>query len=334
MSSFRWIDWTQPVISSNTDYGETAASSQNQSSLAFPWKAADGLHEGANCSWESAKDALPAWWKWAFPVTLCITHLKLYNKFSSYAHLTKNVSVYADSDMGRLIWQGQFAEESFADLECDFDDPIVTDVLWVVCSDAWASSNTYVGLGEVEITAREGVVQYAVQYLDWDDTVLKTENVDSGGSVEPPADPSREGYTFDGWSGQSTNVTADTTIRALYTKIEDRYLLTTLKSIVEGLSIPVETGVFSDTPPDLYVVLTPIVDTFELHADNRPENEVQEVRVSLFDKGNYLRTRDMIVNALLSSDITITDRRYIAHEDDTGYHHSAIDTAQVYNTEE
>ena len=40
------------------------------------------------------------------------------------------------------------------------------------------------------------------------------------------------------------------------------------------------------------------------------------------------------MSALLASEITITDRRYIAHEDDPRYHHSAIDVAQVYNTEE
>ena len=32
----------------------------------------------------------------------------------------------------------------------------------------------------------------------------------------------------------------------------------------------------------------------------------------------------------MNADITITDRRYIAHEDDTGYHHFAIDVAKDY----
>ena len=32
---------------------------------------------------------------------------------------------------------------------------------------------------------------------------------------------------------------------------------------------PVETGVFSDAAPDTYLVLTPLSDTFDLHADNR-----------------------------------------------------------------
>ena len=37
---------------------------------------------------------------------------------------------------------------------------------------------------------------------------------------------------------------------------------------------------------------------------------------------------------LLTAGFTITDRRYIAHEDDTGYHHYAIDVAKEYEQEE
>ena len=40
-----------------------------------------------------------------------------------------------------------------------------------------------------------------------------------------------------------------------------------------------------------------------------------------------------IEKALLEAGITITDRRYIGHEDDTGYHHFAIDTAKHYELE-
>lgn len=339
MSGYRWIPWTQPVLTDNDEYGIVSASSVNNPAtgqIAFPWKASDGLHEGSDCSWESAKDAIPAWWRWSFPVTLRIAHLKLYNKYSSYQHLTKNVSVYADADMSRLIGQGQFEDGPFTVLELELSEPVITDVLWVVCEDGYSARNTYVGIGEVEITALEGIKQCDVQYLDWDGAVLKAETVDFGSASTPPAAPVREGYTFDGWSESTAQVTSDMVVHALYSPVtvSDRYLLTTLKSILTNLSIPVETGVFTDTPPDCYAVLTPLYDSYELFADNRPVHEVQEVRISLFDKGNYLRTRDRILNALLSSEITITDRRYVAHEDETGYHHSAIDVAQVYNTEE
>jgi len=97
--------------------------------------------------------------------------------------------------------------------------------------------------------------------------------------------------------------------------------------------VPIETGVFSDTPPNKYMVITPLVDTFELHGDNEPGYEIQEARLSLFVKGNYTQLKKTIVCSLLSADFTITDRRYIGHEDDTGFHHNAIDVAKLYKLE-
>ena len=41
-------------------------------------------------------------------------------------------------------------------------------------------------------------------------------------------------------------------------------LLSEVKTIIESAGVPVETGVFSKTPPDRYTVLTPLSDTFDL----------------------------------------------------------------------
>ena len=43
-------------------------------------------------------------------------------------------------------------------------------------------------------------------------------------------------------------------------------LLSEVKQVVEQCDIPVETGVFSDVPPDTYAVLTPLSDSFDIHA--------------------------------------------------------------------
>ena len=104
-------------------------------------------------------------------------------------------------------------------------------------------------------------------------------------------------------------------------------LLSEIKAAVTGCGLPVETGVFSGEPPEEYVVVTPLADTYELHADNLPGYEAQEARLSLMRKGQ-------LSNALLAADFVITDRRYIGHEDDTGYHHYAIDVAKLYGLEE
>lgn len=111
-------------------------------------------------------------------------------------------------------------------------------------------------------------------------------------------------------------------------------LLSELNTIAESCGVPVETGVFSDAAPDTYLVLTPLSDGFDLHADDRLDIDTQEVRLSLFCRENYMRIKNTLVRALLAADVTVTDRRYIGHEDDTGYHHYAIDVAKSYVWEE
>jgi hypothetical protein len=98
--------------------------------------------------------------------------------------------------------------------------------------------------------------------------------------------------------------------------------------------LPVETGVFSGVPPNEYLVMTPTTDEFALFGDNAPLMDVSEVRISLFSKGNYLQRKRQITAALLGAGFTITDRRYVGHEDDSGYNHYAIDVAKEYETEE
>lgn len=110
-------------------------------------------------------------------------------------------------------------------------------------------------------------------------------------------------------------------------------LLQELNTLLSSF-VPVETGVFSESAPNRYAVITPLADTFELYTDDGPRHETQEARLSLFDKGSYTTTKNQIVRALLAADITITDRRYVGHEDDTGYHHYAIDVAKIYELEE
>ena len=111
-------------------------------------------------------------------------------------------------------------------------------------------------------------------------------------------------------------------------------ILSELNTLFETANIPVETGVFSGVPPDEYLVLTPLTDTFAVYGDDKPLADINEVRISLFNKNNYLQRKNQLVRMLLQADFVITDRRYIGHEDDTGYHHYAIDVAKYYELEE
>ena len=109
--------------------------------------------------------------------------------------------------------------------------------------------------------------------------------------------------------------------------------LSELTALISPL-ISVETGVFSESAPDRYVVITPMVDAFLLYTDDKPRHEIQEARICLFDKGSYTTLKNQIVRLLLEADFIITDRRYIGHEDDTGYFHYAIDVAKNYELED
>ena len=59
---------------------------------------------------------------------------------------------------------------------------------------------------------------YTVRFLDWDNSEIDIQIVEEGGSATPPPNPTRDGYTFSGWSGNYINVTADVDIIAQYTK--------------------------------------------------------------------------------------------------------------------
>ena len=111
-------------------------------------------------------------------------------------------------------------------------------------------------------------------------------------------------------------------------------VLADIQTALSALDIPIETGVFTDAAPAKYIVVVPIVDTFDLHADNAPGIDVQEARLSLYAQGNYMADKKAIVKTLLGADFTITDRRYIGYETETGYHHYAVDVAKHYEMEE
>ena len=59
--------------------------------------------------------------------------------------------------------------------------------------------------------------------------------------------------------------------------------------------------------------------------DDRPEIDVKEVRISLFTRKNYIRLKKVIAKSLIDNNFTINERRYIEFENDTRYHHYAID---------
>lgn len=77
---------------------------------------------------------------------------------------------------------------------------------------------------------------YTVRFLDWDNSEIDIQTVEEGGSATPPPNPTRDGYTFSGWSGNYTNVTADVDIIAQYTQNSSGGDDTSVKNIKIGNS--------------------------------------------------------------------------------------------------
>lgn len=105
-------------------------------------------------------------------------------------------------------------------------------------------------------------------------------------------------------------------------------LLENLSHIAKQLGLAYAVSCYTDSPtPDTYLVFTPLTDSFEIFADNTPSVEIEQARISLFTKTNYLSLRDQITRALIDAGLTVTARRYIGYEDDTGFHHYSIDVS-------
>jgi len=111
-------------------------------------------------------------------------------------------------------------------------------------------------------------------------------------------------------------------------------ILSEVKTLLESLNIPIETGVFKDEAPDEYIVLVPLADSFPLNADDKPQTDKQELRITIYTKNNYIRLKNNITGRLLTHFFYITDRRYNGYETDTGYHQYTIDVAKTYDIEE
>ncbi|WP_027390899.1 LamG-like jellyroll fold domain-containing protein [Chrysiogenes arsenatis] len=81
----------------------------------------------------------------------------------------------------------------------------------------WSPSNFSNITGNMTITAQYAIDSFAVNFVDYDGTTLKTDSVEYGAAAVAPTSPARTGYSFTGWSPSDfTNITGNTTITAQY----------------------------------------------------------------------------------------------------------------------
>ena len=70
--------------------------------------------------------------------------------------------------------------------------------------------------GEEQSFTTRGEYLYTVTFVDYDGTVLGTDKVAYGNSATAPAEPTRDGYLFDGWDADFSVVTDEMTVTAVY----------------------------------------------------------------------------------------------------------------------
>lgn len=115
--------------------------------------------------------------------------------------------------------------------------------LWIVLSDGTKIDAGYVGV----TTSTPATGKYTVVFKDYDNTVLKTEEVESGKAATAPADPSRDGYVFAGWDKAFSNVTANMVVTATYTEITDPTIkIANVTAVAESTDVAVTLNIMNN----------------------------------------------------------------------------------------
>jgi len=89
---------------------------------------------------------------------------------------------------------------------------------WVLTGDDAGVATSLTNVQEnIDAVASYNPITYTVRFEDFDGTLLGTDNVTYGQGAVAPADPTREGYDFTGWSPSYDSVTGNLTVVAQYT---------------------------------------------------------------------------------------------------------------------
>ena len=83
--------------------------------------------------------------------------------------------------------------------------------------DRWDKSYTNITQDTIITAIYRAKKDCTVTFKDYSGITLGTASVKEGESVTAPVTPTRDGYTFKGWSGSLNNITSNTTLTAQYT---------------------------------------------------------------------------------------------------------------------
>ncbi len=106
------------------------------------------------------------------------------------------------------------------------------DVQYTYTFKAWDKAfNNITGDLTVTATYSQTLNKYTVTFVNWDDSVLSTQQVEYGKGATAPQTPTRQGdaqysYTFKAWDKDFSNITGVLTVKATYTQTVNKYTVT------------------------------------------------------------------------------------------------------------
>ena len=137
-----------------------------------------------------------------------------------FSYVTQNMTVTAQYKINTYVvtfvdWDGSLIDEKTVEHGSTAQapsEPLRTGWTFV----GWDKDLTNVTQA-MTVTAQYEINVYDVTFVDWNGAVLKTEDVEYGGSTTAPEKPTREGYTFTGWDKEFSYVTDNIVVTAQYT---------------------------------------------------------------------------------------------------------------------
>ena len=138
---------------------------------------------------------------------------------NAYDNITQDIIVtakyQAEVEVQFLDYDGSVIYAEFIDQGSDFinipSNPTRKDYVFT----GW-STTVFTDIVEDLTVYAQYVRTYRVSFVDYDGSVLKTENVQIGTSANAPDNSVREGYDFIGWDTDFSSITSDVKITATY----------------------------------------------------------------------------------------------------------------------
>lgn len=148
-TSGSWVDWAQPVVTSNTSHGTISASSEHAPDGGGSYYAYEAADASITTDWLTSSGI--GSWNWALPATLKISSITLYTNNANSGR-SAQTAIYTSSDKTTQIGTTQtFVNAPQASLTFTPSSPVVTNNIYI---DIQSGISSYVGLCKIVINAQ------------------------------------------------------------------------------------------------------------------------------------------------------------------------------------